>query len=90
MKICINSGFLQLNIPCWIRVRISNTDPDPGGDLNTDPPGSGTLQLLMCMCVLKTYCTVPTYIYNMRIVVQDVFNRGSFHQKLRVVYVQFI
>ena len=25
---------------CWIRIRIQNTDPDSGGDLNTDPPGS--------------------------------------------------
>ena len=28
---------------CWIRICISNTYPDTGGDLNTDPPGSETL-----------------------------------------------
>ena len=38
-----NSEFLKLNLTCWIRIRISNTDPNPGGDLNTDPPGSETL-----------------------------------------------
>ena len=35
--------FLQLNTPCCIRIRILSTDPDPGGDLNTDPPGSETM-----------------------------------------------
>ena len=35
--------FLKLNFPCWIRIRKSKTDPDPGGDYKTDPPGSRTL-----------------------------------------------
>ena len=24
------------NFTCWIRIRILNADPDPGGDLNAD------------------------------------------------------
>ena len=35
--------FIYLIIPCWIRTRISNTDPDPCGDLITDPPESEPL-----------------------------------------------
>ena len=27
--------------PSWIRIRILNADPDPGGKLNADPSGSG-------------------------------------------------
>ena len=34
-------NFLYLNFSCRIRIRTSNTDPDPGGRLNMDAPGSG-------------------------------------------------
>ena len=35
--------FKNLDFTCLIliRIRISNTDPDPFGDSNPDPPGSG-------------------------------------------------
>jgi hypothetical protein len=29
-------------ISCWIRIRIRNADPDPGGKFNADPSGSGS------------------------------------------------
>ena len=37
--------FYSLNFPCWIQIRIWNTDqdPDPGGHLNTDPDPKQTL-----------------------------------------------
>ena len=43
-KNCLKVDFLWLNFTCWIRIRISNTAPDPAGDLNMDPHGSGTLR----------------------------------------------
>ena len=30
-------GFKTAKIPLLIRIRIQNTDPDPGADLNPDP-----------------------------------------------------
>ena len=38
--------------PCWIQIRLLSTDPDPGGDLNKDPPGSGSETLLISRGVL--------------------------------------
>ena len=29
--------FFTQNSPSWIRIRILNTDPDPGGKMNADP-----------------------------------------------------
>ena len=51
---CTNSEFLQLNFTCQIRIRIQNTvpDPDAGGDLITDPPGSGSETLLLSMVLI--------------------------------------
>ena len=37
------SGFFMAQFP--MLDPDPNTDPDPGGDLNTDPPGSETLTL---------------------------------------------
>jgi hypothetical protein len=34
-------GFGAHFISCWIRIRIRNADPDPGGKFNADPCGSG-------------------------------------------------
>ena len=45
-KICTNGEFVQLNLTSWIRIRISNTDPEPGGDLHKNQPGYGSETLL--------------------------------------------
>ena len=43
-NINFGNNFVHLNLTGWIR--ISNTDPDLGGDLNTIPPRSGYETLL--------------------------------------------
>ena len=51
-KIAVISNFLAFfcfylkNFPSWIRIRILNADPDPGGKMNADPSGSGSTALL--------------------------------------------
>ena len=37
--------FFPKIFPSWIRIRILNADPDPGGTMNADPCGSGSTAL---------------------------------------------
>ena len=59
-----HSEFLELNLTCWIRIRISKTDPD--GDLNTDPPRSGTLERI-CNFYLEGNALIPYLFWEGRI-----------------------
>ena len=51
-KIAVISNFLAFfccykeNFPSWIRIRIMNAAPDPGGKMNADPCGSGSTALV--------------------------------------------
>jgi hypothetical protein len=44
---------------CWRRIRIPNTDPYPGGDLKTDPPGYGSETLVYAMVIFVLTVPIP-------------------------------